>query len=119
MAIGEKQRPEAVVSVTAEDPEPPKKKKDKEAEENLAQARKELKDNTELVRDPWPSFQRAIFSPRCDLATTRPTHPLTLAHSLQSEEDASLKAELEMLVERLSVRPRTGRAIGPDADLSL
>ena len=117
MAIGEKQRPEAVVSVTAEDPEPPKKKK--EAEENLAQARKELKDNTELVRDPWPSFQRAIFSPRCDLATTRPTHPLTLAHSLQSEEDASLKAELEMLVERLSVRPRTGRAIGPDADLSL
>lgn len=66
MPIGEKQRPEAVVSVTAEDPEPPKKKKDK-AEENLAQARKELKDNTEL-----------------------------------SEEDASLKAELEMLVERLS-----------------
>lgn len=50
MAIGEKQRPEAVVSVTAEDPEPPKKKKDK-AEENLAQARKELKENTELVRD--------------------------------------------------------------------
>lgn len=57
MPIGEKQRPEAVVSVTAEDPEPPKKKKDK-AEENLAQARKELKDNTELVRNPGAPLAR-------------------------------------------------------------
>ncbi|GAA5863067.1 hypothetical protein JCM3774_001410 [Rhodotorula dairenensis] len=65
MPLDEKQRQEAVVSVTSTDPEP-RKTKDK-AEENLAQARKELKENTEL-----------------------------------SEEDASLKAELEMLVERLS-----------------
>lgn len=76
MPIGEKQRPEAVVSVTAEDPEPPKKKKDK-AEENLAQARKELKENTELVRDlvslPWGGW---AIHPRSDLATTRPLAPV-------------------------------------------
>ncbi|GAA5984774.1 hypothetical protein JCM10908_003499 [Rhodotorula pacifica] len=69
MAIDENERQEALVSVTAKDPEPPKTNKDdkdKQAEESLKQARKELKDNTEL-----------------------------------SEEDASLKAELEMLVERL------------------
>ncbi|KWU44572.1 26S proteasome regulatory complex, non-ATPase subcomplex, Rpn1 subunit [Rhodotorula sp. JG-1b] len=104
MPIGEKQRPEAVVSVTAEDPEPPKKKKDK-AEENLAQARKELKDNTELVRDlvsPGAAgrFTREATWRRRGLL--RPSTRLTFAHSLQSEEDASLKAELEMLVERLS-----------------
>ncbi|BGP57763.1 hypothetical protein JCM8202_002415 [Rhodotorula sphaerocarpa] len=65
MAIDEKERQEAAVSVTASDPEQPKKK-DAQAEENLAKARKELKEDTEL-----------------------------------SEEDANLKAELEMLVERL------------------
>ena len=116
MPVGEKQRPEAVVSVTAEDPEPPKKKKDK-AEENLAQARKELKDNTELVRDlvshgAGGRFTREATWRRRGLL--RPSTRLTFAHSLQSEEDASLKAELEMLVERLSVRPRTGRAIGKE-----
>lgn len=50
MPLDEKQRQEAVVSVTSTDPEP-RKNKDK-AEENLAQARKELKENTELVRRP-------------------------------------------------------------------
>lgn len=57
MAIDDKERQEATVSVTATDPDQPKKKQqqdgDDKVKENLEKARKELKDETELVRSPF------------------------------------------------------------------
>lgn len=114
MAIDEKERQEAAVSVTASDPEQPKKK-DAQAEENLAKARKELKDNTELVRFLLRAYRGARTEERFVRGRRRRgPPPLHLAPALarlltpcltraQSEEDANLKAELEMLVERLRV----------------
>ncbi|BGP51245.1 proteasome regulatory particle base subunit [Rhodotorula kratochvilovae] len=64
MPIEEKERPQALVSVPANDPAPPKKDRE---QENLDKARQELKKDSDEL----------------------------------NEEDAALKGELEMLVERL------------------
>ena len=94
MPLEEKERPQATVSVPADDPQPPKKTHE---QDKVAKAREELKkDSDELVR---PSLELVRGGDDDSLADPRPRllRP-------QNEEDAALKGELEMLVERLRVR---------------
>lgn len=55
MPVEEKERPQALVSVPADDPQPPNKKTTGAEQDKLAKARQELKkDSDELVSRPAP-----------------------------------------------------------------
>lgn len=93
--------PFTVAPVRSDDPSEPEKPKDHSLD-NVAKAKAELKaDTDELVRSPRTPTVAVRGGAFADDSLSN----LTLLPSSisQSEEDAALKGELEMLVERLKV----------------